>query len=29
VYTVRDGRITDIVVHYWDTHAMVEATAAT
>jgi ketosteroid isomerase-like protein len=29
VYTVRDGRITDIVVHYWDTHAMVEATTAT
>lgn len=25
VYTVRDGRIADIAVHYWDTHAMVEA----
>jgi ketosteroid isomerase-like protein len=25
LYTVRDGRIADIVVHYWDTHAMVEA----
>jgi len=26
IYTVRDGKIADIVVHYWDTHAMVEAT---
>jgi ketosteroid isomerase-like protein len=26
VYTVRAGAITEIVVHYWDTHAMVEAT---
>lgn len=25
IYTVRDGRIADIVVHYWDTHAMLEA----
>jgi len=28
VYTIRDGAIADIVVHYWDTHAMVEATTA-
>jgi ketosteroid isomerase-like protein len=26
IYTVRDGKITDLVVHYWDTHAMHEAT---
>src|SRR4051812_5937664 len=26
VYTVRDGKIAEILVHYWDTHAMVEAT---
>lgn len=28
IYTVREGAIAEIVVHYWDTHAMVEATTA-
>ena len=26
IYTIREGKIADIVVHYWDTHEMVEAT---
>ena len=26
IYTIRDGRIADLVVHYWDTHEMFEAT---
>jgi uncharacterized protein len=26
VHTIRDGKIADILVHYWDTHAMTEAT---
>ena len=28
IYTIRDGKIDDIVVHYWDTHEMVERPAA-
>ncbi len=26
LYTIREGKIADIVVHYWDTAAMLEAT---
>jgi ketosteroid isomerase-like protein len=26
IYTIRDGKIAEILVHYWDTAAMVEAT---
>ena len=26
LYTIKDGRLADIVVHYWDTAAIVEAT---
>jgi uncharacterized protein len=26
IYTIREGKIADIVVHYWDTHEMREAT---
>jgi ketosteroid isomerase-like protein len=26
IYTIRDGKIADLIVHYWDTAAIVEAT---
>jgi ketosteroid isomerase-like protein len=26
IYTIRDGKIADVVVHYWDTHQIAEAT---
>jgi ketosteroid isomerase-like protein len=26
IYTIREGEIADLIVHYWDTAAMVEAT---
>jgi hypothetical protein len=26
IYTIKDGKLADIIVHYWDTAAMAEVT---